>query len=162
MSAQNAEITFGSIGQTKLNSHKRINFEIRSVNSGFNINLEFFVLQSITSNLPSENMDADNWNIPKNITLAYPEFYTSSKIDMLIGAEIYTQLMSIGQIKINGLPTIQITLLGWIILGRVPQYIVSLKICATVINSMIEDTMDEKIKKIWDFYEGRKRSRKVF
>ncbi|XP_018406189.1 PREDICTED: uncharacterized protein LOC108782410 [Cyphomyrmex costatus] len=51
--------------------------------------------------------------------LAAPHFNVSSKVDTLIGAEIFWELLCIGQIEAtHSHPTLQKTRLGWILAGR--------------------------------------------
>ncbi|XP_037931148.1 uncharacterized protein LOC119665960 [Teleopsis dalmanni] len=78
--------------------------------------LEAFVLPKIVSNQPSQHLQISNWNLPNSIQLADPTFYKSDKIDMLLGAEFYHQLLSPGQIQLSReLPILQNTVLGWIV-----------------------------------------------
>ncbi|KAK9739544.1 Protein of unknown function (DUF1759) [Popillia japonica] len=51
--------------------------------------------------------------------LADPAFNVSSEIDMLIGAEIYFEILRLDQIKLgNQLPVLQDTEFGWIVAGK--------------------------------------------
>jgi len=52
-------------------------------------------------------------NIPKNIKLADPYFDEPQHVDLVLGADVFHDLLSVGQIKLdNNLPTLQKTLLG--------------------------------------------------
>ncbi|XP_067207878.1 uncharacterized protein [Linepithema humile] len=56
--------------------------------------------------------------IPKNLKLADPNFNVPANIDMLIGAELFWTLICVGQIRPSRTqPTLQKTLLGWIVSG---------------------------------------------
>jgi hypothetical protein len=64
-------------------------------------------------------MGISNWKIPKNIKLADPEFNRPAKVDILLGAELFYELLCVGQIKLGSeLPIMQKTLLGWIVAGK--------------------------------------------
>jgi len=88
-------------------------------NSSFATDLPFLVIPRITETLPSQVINCQDLNIPRNITLADPEFGKPSEID-LIGAQLFYQLLCIGQIKLNNSTLIlQKTRLGWIVSGAV-------------------------------------------
>jgi hypothetical protein len=59
------------------------------------------VLPKIRNDLPLESFDPSNLNIPENLTLADPSFYLSSRVDMLIGAVVFYDLLRDGRIKLT-------------------------------------------------------------
>ncbi len=76
-------------------------------------------MRCISANHPDHNINVNGWKIPHNIKLADPEFQKSQKIDMLLGAETFFDLLAVGQIKSGpNQPTLQKTLLGWIVSGK--------------------------------------------
>ncbi|XP_043064355.1 uncharacterized protein LOC122320273 [Drosophila ficusphila] len=80
--------------------------------------LTALVAPAITENQPSSNVKPDGWKIPSSIQLADPEFYKSHRIDLFIGASMFFELLSVGQIKLAaGLPLLQNSRLGWIVTG---------------------------------------------
>ncbi|XP_053691668.1 uncharacterized protein LOC128740167 [Sabethes cyaneus] len=80
----------------------------------------FNVLSKLTIPLPCEDVPISNWQIPEDITLAYPEFHKRANIDMIIGAEYYLDLLLDGKIKLcDDGPTLQNTVFGWIVSGRI-------------------------------------------
>lgn len=94
------------------------NLVIESRHSELRLSLEFLILPKITNNLPSFKVDISKWKIPRTLSLADPFFNIPSKIDMLIGGEVFYNLLNVGQIKLNeNLPMIQNTKLGWVIGG---------------------------------------------
>ncbi|XP_018396273.1 PREDICTED: uncharacterized protein LOC108774620 [Cyphomyrmex costatus] len=77
------------------------------------------VTERITEKLPLTTSRRGDYNIPRNLKLADPHFNVSSKVDILIGAEIFWELLCIGQIEAtHSHPTLQKTRLGWILAGR--------------------------------------------
>lgn len=80
--------------------------------------LQFYILPKITSRKPDQYVDVSTWNIPKNVELADPRFNTPARVDMLLGAEIFLELLCVGQIKLlNGVPRLQKTVFGWVVSG---------------------------------------------
>ena len=76
------------------------------------------VVSNITNYQPSIKWNTSELKIPANVNLADPFFHESRRIDILIGAELFFELMSVGQIRLGkGLPTLQKTLFGWVIAG---------------------------------------------
>lgn len=92
---------------------------IGSTNNGFKVNMEFLVMSKITGGVPSRSVEISSWNIPKNIVMADPWFNVKSKIDMLLGAQMFFKMMSVGQIELSeNLPMLQKTVFGWIVCGK--------------------------------------------
>lgn len=88
----------------------------------FQVQVRAHVLNAITSLLPSEKINHVEWPELAEITLADPQFHKPSKIDILLGADVYGQLIREGLIKgPKGVPTAQRTALGWIISGPTHQ-----------------------------------------
>uniref|UniRef100_A0A182WI52 CCHC-type domain-containing protein n=1 Tax=Anopheles minimus TaxID=112268 RepID=A0A182WI52_9DIPT len=89
--------------------------------------LQFFVLPKITENIPSSSIDTSGWNLPSNIFLADPHYDSSNKIDLLIGAEVFFEIMKPpGRIHLGkDLPTLVNSELGWIVTGPVVSTLMS-------------------------------------
>ncbi|XP_065091975.1 uncharacterized protein LOC135712840 [Ochlerotatus camptorhynchus] len=77
----------------------------------------------VTSELPSVHVPTAHWNIPGDIQLTDPEFNTSSRIDLLIGAEHFYRFLSEPEVKRisqgTGLPVLIDSVFGWIVTGKV-------------------------------------------
>lgn len=96
----------------------QVNATLKSRHNGYQVNLNFLVLTKITGDLPSMSVDTRNWGIPNNITLADTSFNVKGRIDLLVGAELFHQILCIGRIVLSDeLPTLQKTLFGWIVSG---------------------------------------------
>ncbi|KAH8292646.1 hypothetical protein KR054_004088, partial [Drosophila jambulina] len=81
-------------------------------------------------------------------------FYKSRKIDMLIGAESFFELLAVGQIRQGpDYPTLQKTLLGWVVSGRyksaVPKQVVNSLSCSE--EPLI--SIDNTLQKFWSLEE---------
>ncbi|KAF9805603.1 hypothetical protein SFRURICE_020988 [Spodoptera frugiperda] len=64
-----------------------------------------------------------SWQFLKNIQLADPEFNQSRPVDLLLGAEVYSEIILHGIIKEDqSQPIAQQTQLGWILCGNVKSY----------------------------------------
>lgn len=82
------------------------------------VSVEVYIIKSITTVLPSETIAAIEWVC--GLPLADPQFNTPNKIDMLLGADVYSQIIQeeIKKGPDNNLVT-QKTLLGWVLSGVV-------------------------------------------
>jgi hypothetical protein len=83
--------------------------------------LDFFVLPKLTTNVPSMIVTTFNSNLPVGlVALADPGFGTPQAMDMILGAEIFFDLIKNEQLRpmAHG-PISQNTKLGWIISGPV-------------------------------------------
>jgi hypothetical protein len=79
-----------------------------------------FVVPKITEDLPYDVIDKSLIYIPPNIKLADPLFHKTRPVDLLIGAELFSNLLSDGRISQSGhQPHFQETKLGWVIAGSI-------------------------------------------
>ena len=76
-------------GQSSIRAQKRTILKIKSITSGYSTEIETFILDNITNDQPTQNILVDQLPIPKNIVLADSTFNIPSKIDLLIGAELF-------------------------------------------------------------------------
>ncbi|XP_036145656.1 uncharacterized protein LOC118646575 [Monomorium pharaonis] len=99
--------------------------KLKSRISNYEVSLYCLVAPSLTKELPSFSIRALQILIPKNLELADPLFYNPSKIDVLIGGEIFFNLLEVGKIELSqDLPTLQNSKFGWLIAGPIPERLV--------------------------------------
>ncbi|XP_017478109.1 PREDICTED: uncharacterized protein LOC108367917 [Rhagoletis zephyria] len=102
-------ISISGIRSRSTKIQHRVNVALQSRINNFTTRLEAAVLPQIISPQPSQEIKIDEWQIPENIMLADPSFNRPDKIDILLGAEFYNQLMAAGQIKLSDdLPILKI------------------------------------------------------
>uniref|UniRef100_A0A182NCK6 Peptidase aspartic putative domain-containing protein n=1 Tax=Anopheles dirus TaxID=7168 RepID=A0A182NCK6_9DIPT len=66
----------------------------------------------------SSSLSKHCWNISREIFLADPALHKSERVDNLIGAELFADLLEQGQIKLAPhLPSLLKTKFGWIVSG---------------------------------------------
>ncbi|XP_039450509.1 uncharacterized protein LOC120429503 [Culex pipiens pallens] len=117
--------------------------------SSFSEEMRFHLLQKISSDLPATPVDVSQLMLPSDIILADPYFGEPGPIDMIIGAEFFLDLLSAGRRKIveDG-PTLQETVLGWIISGKVPASSPSIPRTATYVSSTVD--LKELMERFWE------------
>lgn len=57
------------------------------------MSVNVWVLFTITSRLPRQSLPSDIENRYSNITLVDPSFHVAAPVDLLLGADIYSQIM---------------------------------------------------------------------
>lgn len=94
--------------------------KMTSLNNSYKAKLFCFVLPLISDNMPCRELDLTDLNIPSDICLADPTFYKPSDVDLLIGADLFWDLLCSERIKLGvGMPVLCETRLGWIVSGPI-------------------------------------------
>lgn len=62
----------------------------------FSLQVQAYVLGNITTLLPSRKIIHHKWPMLETVSLADPEFYMPNKVDVLLGAEAYSQVLREG------------------------------------------------------------------
>lgn len=121
LTKHNISVPIVGINQNVTQISQRVTATIKSTTNNYCFTSSFLILDNITNNLPMTTINIRNLDIPENILLADPTFYAPGKIDLLIGASVFYDLLCVGQIKLANQKTIvQKTQLGWVISGPVP------------------------------------------
>ncbi|XP_058802015.1 uncharacterized protein LOC131670431 [Phymastichus coffea] len=135
-------------------------FTLRSrSDASFQKQVNAFILPRLTSDLPSRASTKQDLTQLEVLPLADPFFNTSGRIDLMIGADLYGQLLRPGlkQVSSSGLVA-QNTAFGWIISG--PTYkpssrravhanCASIKVLRCVVNS----DLSELLQRFWTLEE---------
>lgn len=118
------------INRTKAKITEHTYCKIKSTHSGFNATLPFLLLRNVTNLLPSLPLNCKSLNIPADITLVNPDIHKEIKVDVLLGIDIFWQLLSVSQSFIDKYPYLINTHLGYIISGKLSLvYSVSISSC---------------------------------
>nr|XP_012232430.1 PREDICTED: uncharacterized protein LOC105678032 [Linepithema humile] len=121
---QRSSIPLVGIGEQQSNKTRGIvHFKLKPhFNSTFECVISAHVLPTITSSIPTTEISNETWTHLQRLQLADPQYSVPGSIDILLGADTYSHLLTEGIIKdkIN-LPVAQSTSLGWIISGPTGQ-----------------------------------------
>lgn len=83
--------------------------------------LSAHILPKLTAPLPSMNFEKTSWPHLYGLKLADEDYKTPGPIDVILGADVYYQIIEDGLIKGDEKsPIAQLTKFGWIISGPVP------------------------------------------
>ncbi|XP_029178087.1 uncharacterized protein LOC114945904 [Nylanderia fulva] len=82
------------------------------------IAVDAFVLRTLTNLIPSRHVSGCSWPHIQGLQLADPRFDVPSRIDVILGADVYGQVLQ-PDVRHGepGSPTAQLTSLGWVLLG---------------------------------------------
>ncbi|XP_036344786.1 uncharacterized protein LOC118754023 [Rhagoletis pomonella] len=130
-----------------------VDLVLKSRTSDFSTNITAVVVQTITDNQPGCSVSTNEWNVPSNIQLADPGFNLPQRIDLLIGAALFFDLLCVGQIRLAyGLPLLQKTRLGWVLSGggqqapKLSSFVVRRKSSSDIISTRLEDL----VRQFWE------------
>ncbi|EZA51138.1 hypothetical protein X777_10430 [Ooceraea biroi] len=108
LTARTVNISISDINGTATRSTQAVQIELCSQLNSFSTVLDCVVTDRVTHVCPSFTVKRAALDLPRNIELADPNFHISSKVDVLIGAELFWNLICIGQIKASSKhPTLQ-------------------------------------------------------
>nr|XP_034837780.1 uncharacterized protein LOC117994009 [Maniola hyperantus] len=113
------------------------------------IQVNAYVMSSLASLLPTSTIHTPDWLELENLTLADPGFATPGKIDILLGADVYGEVLLNDMIKHpQGNLIAQNTILGWVISGRATNDTTSAR--REIASMHINIREDEFLRKFWD------------
>lgn len=115
---KNTHHCVSGIGNSVLNVTEHCTINLHSMHNSFNTQVKCFILPKITERLPHVAVRIESLGIPNNIQLADPSFYQPSEIDLLLGADIFWDLLRAPRLSLGPKrPILQDTHLGWIVAG---------------------------------------------
>ncbi|KAJ8944520.1 hypothetical protein NQ318_011778 [Aromia moschata] len=85
------------------------------------IHLEAHIIPHVASVIPSQSLQFYSWDHINNLKLADPNFYISRHVDLLLGADVYAQLIRPGLVLAPSprCPSAFNTIFGWVLSGSV-------------------------------------------
>lgn len=110
-----ADYTVSSLNGNHTRIRRMLRTTVKSCHGDFAVDLDLLVTPRITGDLPVKSFDIADWSIPSKEDLADPTFNERGRVDMLIGAEHFWDLLQNDRIELGpNLPTLTSTKLGWI------------------------------------------------
>lgn len=110
----------------------------------------------LTEKLPLTKFNKSLFTIPKSIQLGDENYNEPKQIDVLLGAEIFYELIGSGKLKLgNHLPVIQETLLGWVISDNLAFLESKNQKTVCNISHVSNNTLNEMLNKFWQVEEHK-------
>ncbi|XP_022829237.1 uncharacterized protein LOC111358355 [Spodoptera litura] len=92
-------------------------------NSGYTTDVNCFIVPHITQLIPTSQINCNSFSIPARIHLADPSFSTPSEVQMLLGADIFWDVLLNNHIALGkNKPTLIETTLGWLVTGSIQSF----------------------------------------
>lgn len=135
--------------------HEATGATVQSRHTAFSTKLQFLVREQIIERLPLTTVTIEHLQIPSQLPLADSRFHVPDKVDALVGASVFWDLLCIGQIKLGrNQPILQKTHLGWIAAGDVMPHSKQ-----TALSCVASDaSLHEQVEKFWNLEEVEQRS----
>lgn len=94
------------------------NIHLKSMNNSYNTTLSCLVMDELTGDLPKSPIDSRHIRLPSNIQLADPNFHLPANIDVLLGADIFWDVLNTEQYSLGpkNLKLIN-SKFGWLVAG---------------------------------------------
>ncbi|XP_013161370.1 PREDICTED: uncharacterized protein LOC106113183, partial [Papilio xuthus] len=150
------------IGNTSsMNVIESCDIQLKATNSNFSAMLSCFVLNELTGRLPKTPVDVESIKLPENIQLADPLFYQPAPIDVLIGADLFWDILGNEQRSLGpNNPKLRSSQLGWIISGPINSAVSSKRIHCNhaIVSSSQNENIEQLVSKFWELEEVPKRS----
>ncbi|GFU93619.1 integrase catalytic domain-containing protein [Trichonephila clavipes] len=98
------------------------NIEVSNRDYTFARNVQFSLLPKITDAIPVSKLNVSDLNIPASIELADSNFHMPGQIDILIGSELFFEILNPEQYYLQeGNVILQNTKFGYLVTGTLPQ-----------------------------------------
>lgn len=123
---------------------KMIRTTVKSRSGSFAAELECLMAPRITGDVPVKSFHVSDWPMPEGIELADPVFNKRGRIDMLIGAEIFWDLIQNERICLgSNLPVLTKTELGSIAGGILSEEnpVIARSFCQIATDERLEDVL---------------------
>ena len=135
-------------------THSTTNFRVCSSHKpSREFDVTAIIVPRVTCNLPLRSICSTvDWNHLTGIRLADPNFATSGRIDLLLGVEIFTQVMRNGRrVGSPGIPDAFETHFGWVLAGGAS---VCPTTCVAANHACILSNEDNLLCKFWELEES--------
>ncbi|XP_043471442.1 uncharacterized protein LOC122504407 [Leptopilina heterotoma] len=119
LSRQSSTISIIGIGEINSGTTRGVvPVTLKSIYSSKFIIFNAYILLKLSSTLPTTVISPNKWSHLQNIQLADPDYPIPRKINLIIGADVYSQVVQPDIIKGPlSSPMAQITIFGWVVLG---------------------------------------------
>ncbi|XP_045533958.1 uncharacterized protein LOC123721012 [Papilio machaon] len=115
--------------------------------NAFKINCTAFVVKQITDFLPTSRVKNESFSHIQHLTLADPTYMEPGTIDLLLGVNVFTEIIMSGVIKgSEGSPIAQQTQFGWIISGGG----IKENITRGIVSMHLNVKLEKMLEKFWE------------
>lgn len=122
---------------------------VSRIENNYKLKCTAYVIKQVTEIMPVKKINNEHWTQLQGLQLADPTYNNPGTIDLLLGVNVYTDILMTGVIKGSpGSPIAQQTSLGWIISGGAPveEYGKSGKI----VSMHLSVNLDNMLQRFWE------------
>ncbi|XP_062542065.1 uncharacterized protein LOC134210058 [Armigeres subalbatus] len=143
-----ANVPVVGVGGVRSQIRHQVILRLSSGYSAFECNINCLVTSRVTGKIPSVPVDVFEWKFPPGIVLADPSFNEPKDVDLLIGAELFFDILKSAQLKLSDeLPHLYETQFGWVLAGALEES------HDEVVNVMCVNNEDPLLKSVQRFFE---------
>ncbi|XP_062711534.1 uncharacterized protein LOC134289564 [Aedes albopictus] len=136
------------------NAKHEVRAEIRSRVANFNESLDFLVLRKVTRDSPSVSFSTAQWTLPEGLALADPDFHTSRRVDMIIGAAHFYSFLRDGRFRLQSPgPLLVETVFGWIVSGMFEEIGGTTSRPTVTCHAATVASLGEQLERFWQVEE---------
>lgn len=153
---QKEPVSIVGVGETIAQAETSlIKIEIEScIDTSFKLEVDAYTMKSITGNLPGIQIERKRWPHLQGVKLADNQFENSAPIQLLLGAEVYEEILLNGIIKKeDNSPTAVNSRLGWLLFGKVLAKVHSRPSVNIFHTSVKNEKLDEALRSFWELEE---------
>lgn len=143
---QRANLSIVGINQIEFPIKFKCDLTIEA-NDNFSRTITCYIVPKISDNLPSRNLDLDSLDIPSDLNLADPFLGKSGRVDLLLGAPLFWEILKNGKYVLKNQLIIQNTEFGWILAGPLNIPIIDNK---TYCNLTCDYQLKEQLQNFWE------------
>lgn len=115
-----SSINISGINNCGFKINKSCTIQIQSRVNSYNFKVKCLVVPRITGVLPNAIINKGCLKLPSNIELADPTFFFPAEVDILLGADVYYDLIGSNIIRLGSKkPVLQESKLGWLVGGPI-------------------------------------------
>lgn len=145
---KNARVVMKGLDDSKVGSSRgktKLKISIAYPNGPTNIVIDALIIPKIAGMLPQRNFVYKNWSELNSLLLADPSFNRRGPIDVLLGAEVFYEVVDSGKMQLKEGLVASKTILGWTIAGRLVENEEKSSSCFTTIVDI-----DDNLRKFWE------------
>uniref|UniRef100_A0A336MSH8 CSON000605 protein n=1 Tax=Culicoides sonorensis TaxID=179676 RepID=A0A336MSH8_CULSO len=144
----------GGVGNSVAGTTRHCALRIGSRTNDMTFTIHAATLPKVSESYPPHTIDISKWNLPPDFQLADPSFNKPQRIDLLIGAGLFWQILRSNRIPLGPrLPLLQDTDFGYVVVGLLGSGQVPLQrtLTASVQGSSIdEQSLNELVQRFWE------------
>lgn len=142
-------VNIKGVGQTATKANRGVSCILKPHNSDEpELNVDFVIIPQICSNMPQATIPRSKFEKFSNLTLADPDFNKSAPVDLLLGADIFAQVLRGTSIRSSADEPVALdTVFGHVIIGNIDLA------PTKIVNSFLEyydNSLEGFVRRFWE------------